>query len=194
MAKTVPAEPTLPSALDGASLKIATGRQWRNVVRTQNYAFAHTGARVPGPYFSNFATTTSTTYTQVNSTAGDEDLDTWFPTSQLLRLLTNGLADVVDIELQIFGFQVDAKLTIVELDTNTDLLTLTTSQSGSTSAWATNSTNTSWASTFEGDSTANAKRNLAYKMEFRATSATANLLTWCVHEKHAIASELPPTP
>lgn len=184
MSVTVPAAPTLVELSDGVSSKLAKSDTWRNAFRLQNYAFAHSGARIPGPYLSSAATTTSGTLTQSNSTASQPDLDTWFPCSRLLRKCLVSSSDALAVEFQIFGNNVEAELELFRVDTGASVLTLTATQSGGTSDWASATGGITYSAGFE-------DLLIAYKIEFRATSGTASLYTWMAHETHLTAAGLP---
>lgn len=191
MAITVPATPTLADLDDASSLAISKKATFENVLQTQNYAFAHTGARIPGHYYPSAATTTSSTLTQANATSGQPDLDVWFPTSQLIRLTDDAGSDAVHIECQIYGAQVEVRISLVVLGLDATLTTLTVTRASSALGWSSASKAIPWSNTFDGGVTSNPKRNFAYKIEYKATSGTASLLTWAVHEKHLVAADLP---
>lgn len=184
MSVTIPSAPSLPEAQEGASLAIAKAETWEDVLRTQNYVFAYTGARIPGHYYATAATTTSGTYTQSNVTADEPDLDVWFPCSQLKRRCLISATDALSFELQTFSTQCDARLSVIRTDTGGTVTTITASNSGASSDWASASGGITYVSGLE-------DLVLTFKLEFRATSGTASLYTWVVHEKHLVASELP---
>ena len=192
MGITRPTTPTILSVADVQSLAIADGDTWETLGQTQHYAFAHTGARIPGPYLSTAATTTSTSYTQSNATADQPDLDIWFPVSQILRLADNAGSDSAHFGLSFYGHNVGVRVSCIALDTGTSAFTLTAETTSGSWEWVDAFGAVTWATTFEGGSTANPKRNFAFKMEFKVpVSGTASLLCWHLHEEYIAASDIP---
>ena len=182
MAITIPSNPAKISTSKTGSQAIIKAATWEDAAEAQHHSFAYTGARIPGRYYDDPITTTSTAYTQANV------LDSWFPTSQILRQVAG---DAAIIELKIFGSSVATRLSLVELSTGTTIATLEVSQAGGTTASASGTESLTWAETFIGNSTLNDKENFAYKLEFKASAGTASLVAWGVHEAHISASDLP---
>lgn len=184
MSVSVPSGPNLVELAEFASAQQGKASSWKDIIQIQNYALAHTGARIPGHYYPSAATTTSSTFTQANVTTNQPDLDVWFPCSTLKRRCFIISTDALSFELQIFGTQVEARLTVLRTDTGGTVTTLTATQSGASTAWASASGGITYVSGLE-------NLNLAFELEFRATSGTASLYTWAVHEKFLVASEMP---
>ena len=186
MAITIPSNPAKISTSKTGSQAIIKAATWEDAAEAQHHSFAYTGARIPGRYHDDPITTTSTSFTQDNLTG--DDLDSWFPTSQILRQVAG---DAAIIELKLFGSSVTARLSLVDLSTGTTIATLEVSQAGGTTASASGTESLTWAETFIGDSAVNDKENFAYKLEFKSSAGTASLVAWGVHEAHISASDLP---
>lgn len=179
MGITIPSVPATISTSETGSQAVIKRTTWESAAESQHYTFAYTGARIPGRYFSTPATTTSGTFTQTNATG--PSLDTWMPHSQVLRKCNDAGSDAAVMELQIFGNNVQVRLTLFDIATGTTIDTITASVG--TWGWATNTEIIAWASV--------SGKNLAYKLEFLSTSGTGSLVTWAAHEAHIAATNIP---
>ena len=174
MAKTIPTA-FADAELNAGNLTLGEdilGANWRSIIEQQNYFFAHTGARNQGIIFPTAATTTSGTLTQVNSTSGGRNLDTWFGGFDPLRTTLNSTGKV-RINFRTYSQNCTVTFTIYRL---TDGATVTTQS-------VTNSSTAAWASSTLELSASSYKVPLGIKAQFLATSGTASLWQWSVQEE-----------
>lgn len=184
MSVTVPS--TMP-ALDlsrFAPLSPVRAADLQATAQAQAYTFARRGVRAPIVWRVEPWQTTSGSYTRVDAGAASRDLEEQV-VLRLERELVVASAASVQLQLHVFGAQLDCRATVYAPDTDTTLGTITTTWAGPTGRWASAILTLTSAQADEGGS-AGPPRALLISLEARATSATASL--YQAHLRAALAT------
>ena len=142
MGKTLPVAYTGTQAGMGAygTGSAIEAADYTDIISSQHYHWAHTGAHVGGLTFDaaydGIFETASATYTQTNAT-GTVDLDNWHAISEGLRIVEDASnLDRVAWTLQVYAKEAHVRLTVTN-EAGTSLGTATTSHTAGTFEWQT---------------------------------------------------------
>lgn len=98
MAVTVPTSLVRPSLLDYSIGQVISSAGLAAIIEAGHYQYSVAGINASGLILDPVFTTTSTTYTRTNSTAGGRNLNTWWSTIQSYRPGESAPDSVVYIE------------------------------------------------------------------------------------------------
>lgn len=165
-------------------LNMSIGRPIRKsdaatIAESLNWRYARSGTRVDGIVFDTPFQTISTTYTVVDSGAGGFDLSRWWP-----QIVIPRRAASTKITVKAYGQNFLLRWLPVRHTRPTTVASLAYSSISTTSftnEWVEGEhTHSTWASVFEGASTANELANWSMTFEARAYSGVSDCLIYSI--------------